>query len=374
MIKKEHRAVLEIIKFGNKKLKNNINNILKDKTLNWLEILGYLCYHKIAGLAYETIVKVVDNVKKLDFPVFLTLYMAHEAQTIRLNEQKEYIKIISSELSKAGIKHVFLKGAVLSNTIFPPGARFLSDIDILVHKNSLSKVKRILSKLGFVQGVYDYKNNTIKKFSKKKVKEFEKNKNETAPFVKMINKSFIKTINVDINFSLDWRSNFSDEAVNYFLNNRKIIYIDKNYPIYSFKEEHVFIHLCNNFYKDAVLLDIITKKKVLELCKFADLYVFIQKFFKKIDIKKIFNDSITYGFDKYVFFTLNYLIKVFPDLLEIKKIKTLYEKYPYIKSEIIYTIFDQYNPKIKMKDRSGVIQRLFSYDIIKNIRFIKSDE
>jgi len=374
MIKKEHRAVLEIIKFGNKKLKNNINNILKDKTLNWLEILGYLCYHKIAGIAYETIVKVISDVKKLDFPVFLTLYITYEAQTIRLNEQKEYIKIISSELSKSDIKHVFLKGAVLSNTIFPPGARFLSDIDILVHKNSLSKVKRVLSGLGFVQGIYDHKNNIIKQFGKEKVKEFEKNKNETAPFVRIINRPFTKTINVDINFSLDWQSNSSNDAVDYFLNNRKIIYIEKNFPVYSLNEEHMFIHLCNNFYKDAALLDIVKKKKVLELYKFTDLYAFIQKFFKKIDIEKIFNDSIAYGFDKYVFFTLTYLIKVFPDLLEIKKFKTLYEKYSYIKSDIIYTIFDQYNTKIKTKDKSDLIQRLFSYDIIKNIRFINSDE
>jgi hypothetical protein len=372
MIKKEHRAVLEIIKFDNKKLKKNINNILKDKILNWLEILGYLCYHKIAGLAYETIVKAVDNVKKLDFSVFLTLYITHEAQTIRLNEQRKYIKIISSALRKAGIKHVFLKGAVLSNTIFPPGARFLSDIDILVHKNSLSKAKRVLSKLGFIQGIYDHKNNIIKKFSKEKVKEFEKNKNETAPLVKMINKPFIKTINVDINFSLDWRPNSSKEAVNYFLNNRKIIYIDNNFPIYSLKEEHMFIHLCNNFYKDAVLFDIVTKKKGLELCKFADLYAFIQKFFKKIDIKKIFNDSITYGFDKYVFFTLTYLIKAFPDLLEIKKIKTLYEKYSHMKDDIMYIIFDQYDPKFKMKDKKDLIERLFSYDIIKNFKIYKS--
>jgi len=370
MIKKEHKAVLEIVKFGNKKIKKSLNKILEDKTLNWIEILGYLCYHKVAGLAYKNIT-VVDNIKKLDFPVFFTLYMIHEAQVIRTKEQREYIKIISSALRKAGIKHVFLKGAVLSNTIFPLGARVFNDIDILVNKNSIPKVKQALSKLCFVQGAYDYKNNLIKKFSKNEIRQFEDNKNETAPFVKIVNKPTIKTVNVDINFSLDWRPNSSKEAVNYFLNNRKIIYIDNNFPIYSLKEEHMFIHLCNNFYKDAVLLDIVRKKKILELCKFADLYVFIQKYFEKIDVKKIFDDSVRYEFDKYVFFTLAYLIEAFPELLVIKNFKSIYEKYSYMNTDIMYTIFDQYNPKFKMKDEEDLIERLFSYDIIKKFEIYK---
>lgn len=69
MIKKEYNAVLEIVKLDNKKKTDKLLAVLEDKTLNWIEVLGYLCYHRVAGLAYETINAV--DVRKLDFPVFL---------------------------------------------------------------------------------------------------------------------------------------------------------------------------------------------------------------------------------------------------------------------------------------------------------------
>lgn len=74
IIKKEHGAVLEIVRLGNKKRDTDkLFAILNDKTLNWIEILGYLCYHRVAGLAYE-VTNAVD-VRKLDFPVFFcTIY------------------------------------------------------------------------------------------------------------------------------------------------------------------------------------------------------------------------------------------------------------------------------------------------------------
>lgn len=369
MIKKEHYAVLEIVKFGNKKSEiDKLLTVLEDKTLNWIEILGYLCYHRVAGLAYETIDAV--NVQKLDFPVFFTLYMIHESQRIRVELQKEYIKSISLALREANIKHVFLKGSVLSNTIYPAGARAFNDIDILVPKNSIHDVKKVLYKLGFLNGKYDYKKGIINEFDQDTITQYINSRGEMAPFVKIVNEPTIKTVNVDINFSLDWGQNGSDEAVNHFLNERVLIPIDNNFSIYSLKKEHLFIHLCSHFYKDSALINVIKKRKVLDLYKFVDIYTFIQTYFEEIDIKRIFDDSVKYGFDKHVFFTLNYTANVFPEILTIKNVDALYQKYNYINDDIMAVIFEQYNPEIKMKDENSLIDRLFSYDIIKNFKYI----
>ncbi|MCL4393143.1 hypothetical protein M1145_03300 [Patescibacteria group bacterium] len=102
--KKEYNAVLEIVKFGNKKI-DRLLKVLDDKTLNWIEVLGYLCYHRVAGLAYEVINPF--DVRNLDFPVFFTIYMVHQSQSIRMEFQKENMKIISSKLCESNIKHVF---------------------------------------------------------------------------------------------------------------------------------------------------------------------------------------------------------------------------------------------------------------------------
>ena len=71
-MKKEYLLILELIKYGNKKT-DKLLELLHDKTLNWIEVLGYLCYHRVIGFAYNTMNSI--GVRKLDFPVFFTMYM-----------------------------------------------------------------------------------------------------------------------------------------------------------------------------------------------------------------------------------------------------------------------------------------------------------
>jgi len=367
MIKKEYNAVLEIVKFGNKKGETDkLLAVLEDKTLNWIEILGYLCYHRVAGLAYEIINAI--NIRKLDFPVFFAIYMIHQSQSIRIELQKGYVKSISSALREANIEHVFLKGAVLSSTIYPVGTRAFNDIDILVSKKSIQKIKNVLYELDFLQGKYDYRKGVVDKFDQDALTQSVNTRGEIAPFVKIVDEKIIKTIDVDVNFSLDWKPDGSDEAVDHFLNERVLTPVDNNFSIYSLKEEHLFIHLCSHFYKDSALIDFVKKRKVLDLYKFVDIYTFIQTYFGRINPEEIFDESVKYGFDRHIFFTLNYIIKVFPDILAIRNVDVLYQKYNYMNADVMTVIFDQYNSEIKMKDKNSLIDRLFSYDIIKNYK------
>jgi len=360
-MKKEHNTVLELVKYGNKKI-DKLLEVLDDKTTNWIEVLGYLCYHRVGGLAYE-IMNSID-VRKLDFPVFFTIYMIHESQGVRTNLQKEYIKIISSKLCEANIKHVFLKGSVLSSTIYPIGARASNDIDILISKKSILKTKNVLNDLEFLQGKYDYKKNEINKAEQEALTESLNTRGEMFPFIKIINEKTLKTIDVDVNFSLDWTPDSSDGAVDYFLEERILIPVGGDFSIYSLKEEHLFIHLCNHLYKDAVILDIVKKRKVLDLYKFVDIYTFIQKYFDQINVEKIYTDSMKYGFDKNVFFTLKYVSVIFPDILEISNVSLLLKKFNYVDDKVMKEIFDQYHPENKLIDNGDLIDRLFSYDIV----------
>jgi hypothetical protein len=361
IIKKEHNAVLEIAKINNAK-NDKLIQILDDKTINWIEVLGYLCYHRIAAIAYERVNSI--NVRKLDFPVFFATYMIHQSQSLRTKIQKEYIKLISSKFSESNIKHVFLKGSVLASTIYPIGTRGSNDIDLLVPKEEIENAKKALYELSFVQGKYNYKNDTIEEFDDYTIEKSIKDRGETAPFIKIINETAIKTLDVDVNFSLDWNPDDTNKAVDNFLQERILIPIDDNNFIYSLKEEHLFIQLCIHLYKDSALLDIVKKRKILDLYKFVDLYSFVQKYFNKINPNKIFEDSVKYGFDKYVFFALNYTIKIFPDITEIENVNILYQKYNYIDENIMTEIFDQQNTKNKLEDTGNLIERLFSYDII----------
>lgn len=359
-MEKEKKVILEILKYNPD---NNLIELLNSKDINWITVLGYLTYHRVAGLAYERINNI--NVRLLDYPFFFTTYMINQAQKIRTIEQANWIKKISNQLIKHNIKHVFLKGSVLNNTLYSFGSRASNDIDILINKSSILKVTKILNELGFVQGKYDYKNSIIKEFSAE-----EKNKSvdtigEIAPFIMISNNPTIKTIDVDVNFSLDWNPNFNEETIDYFLDNR-IMINNGNGPIYSLNYYHNFIELCIHLYKDSSLIDIIKKRKVLDLYKFIDIYYYIKEYFEFIDINEMYEEILKFKLEKYIYFALYYITNIFPDS---KTDKTNYlMKKLKINDDVLNTIFDQYHPDIKMTTNTTVIDRIFSYDLINQYR------
>ena len=130
-MKIERKIIIELLKYENN---NKVLELMKYNP-NWIEILGFLTYHRLAGLTYEKIKNL--NVRNFDYPVYLNTYMINQSQKIRTYEQNKWINIISNELNKKNIRYVFLKGAILNNTLFNYGSRVSNDIDILIEKKSI---------------------------------------------------------------------------------------------------------------------------------------------------------------------------------------------------------------------------------------------
>ena len=357
-MKKEENIILNILKYNTDE---NLKEILKDKNINWIKILGYLTYHRVAGLAYEKINNI--NIRLFDYPVFLTTYLINQAQKIRSSEQHKWISLISKELIKNKINHVFLKGSVLSNTLYNCGSRASNDIDLLINKRDIISTTEILNSLGFKQGKFDYKNNKVIEFSSLEKEEILNKRGETAPFIKTCDIPTMKTIDIDVNFSIDWNPDCNEELIETLLNNKIIIQNETTKDsIYSLCHEHNFIELCIHLYKDSALIDILKKRKVLDLYKFIDVYYFIMKYFEEINLEKLHNTISTYKLDNYIYFTLVHIISIFPDTKTPKIEKLLNLLHP--EKDIINMIFDQYNPKNKLFTHKNILERIFTYDII----------
>ena len=358
-MKVDYDIALELLKYN---LNENIEGSLKRDDINWINILGYLSYHRVIGLVYSKINNI--NVRLLDYPVFFSSYMIYEAQRIRTIEQQKNVSIISDELNKNNIKHVFLKGTILNSILFEYGTRASNDIDILINKKDINKVRSILNNIGFIQGKYDYKNNKIIEYSNDEINNFENNIGETAPFVKISNNPAIKTIDVDVNFSLDWKPEYNEETINNFLDKRILVNNkETGSKIYSLSNEYNFIELCMHFYKDAALIDLVKKRKVIDLYKIIDIYYFIMKYFEEINLEEVCSIIKNNNIDNEIFFTLKYINTLFVDSYT-DKIKQLIENLDYDEN-IVNTIFDQYDNSIKMYTKDSIKDRIFTYDLIK---------
>lgn len=353
-MKIERKIIIELLKYENN---NKVLELMKYNP-NWIEILGFLTYHRLAGLTYEKIKNL--NVRNFDYPVYLNTYMINQSQKIRTYEQNKWINIISNELNKKNIRYVFLKGAILNNTLFNYGSRVSNDIDILIEKKSIPIVTDILNKLGFVQGKYNYKTKTICKFTEKEIEESIRTRGETAPFVKKTNIPEIETIDIDINFSIDWKPT-DDEIVNDFLNNRILIVKNDNVSIFSLNHYHNFIELCIHLYKDCSLIDIVKKRKVLDLYKFVDIYYYLKKYETEIHMNTLYEIIKKYKLAKYIYFALKYITEIFPDIKRVE-LENLLKKIE--KDNTLNTIYDQNNPSIKMKTNAKILDRIFSYNVI----------
>ena len=346
-MKVDYDIALELLKYN---LNENIESSLKRDDINWINILGYLSYHRVIGLVYSKINNI--NVRLLDYPVFFSSYMIYEAQRIRTIEQQKNVSIIS------------VKGTILNSILFEYGTRASNDIDILINKKDINKVRSILNNIGFIQGKYDYKNNKIIEYSNDEINNFENNIGETAPFVKISNNPAIKTIDVDVNFSLDWKPEYNEETINNFLDKRILVNNkETGSKIYSLSNEYNFIELCMHFYKDAALIDLVKKRKVIDLYKIIDIYYFIMKYFEEINLEEVCSIIKNNNIDNEIFFTLKYINTLFVDSYT-DKIKQLIENLDYDEN-IVNTIFDQYDNSIKMYTKESIKDRIFTYDLIK---------
>lgn len=358
IVNKEQKIIIELLKYNDDSINNEL--VLKNTDINWINILGYLSYHRIAGLAFEKINKI--GARSFDYPFYLTLYMINSAQKQRTIEQNKWINIIAEKLDQQKIDYVFLKGAILNNTIFKYGERVSNDIDILVKKESINKLENIFNSIGFIEGKYDYSSKKIIEFT-----NFEKNssilsRGEMAPFVIKNDNDFIETINLDINFSIDWLPDNND-IVNYFLKNKIKVKKYDGKSVYSLNYNDNLIELCVHFYKDASLIDIIKKRKILDLYKFIDIYYFIKIYNNNFDINQLYNEIKKYKLEKYVYFSLFYVISIFPDCNS-KKIRKLMRMIKQDKREL-NTIFDQSNESIEMITKTTIKNRIFQYNILK---------
>lgn len=361
MNKTEKDFIVEIIKFNINKEK--IEKLIKSNKINWINVLGFISYHRISGLVYEKIKSI--NVRLLDFPVFFSTYMINQAQKCRNEYQLNEIKKISKKIEQNNIKYVFLKGSILNHTIFEPGTRTSNDIDILISKNSIKITTEILKDLGYTQGKYNYKKKTIENFNDSDLDESLKLKGETCPFVKIANETALETVDVDLNFSLDWTSNYNQEMIDEILNNRVKIELDETNVIYSANVYDNIIQLCTHLYKDTVLIDIVKKRKVFDLYKFIDIYYYISLNYKNINFNVLKEKIRLFNAEQYVYFALKYLSEIFNDFNN-EEIVSLMEYLQGIirNPKILDTIFDQYNIDKKSTTTIHIRDRIFEYNII----------
>ena len=198
----EYELILDLIQFKN----YDLFDIRKyrDKAINWEKVGGQLLSHRLGSLFYYSIMSLnIEKELRVPEELMAAFGQIYEFQCLRLEARNKTLLELSSYLNDNRIKHAFLKGSVLSSTLYPAGTRASNDIDILIHPQDISVCEKSLKDMGFIQGEYDYVNNRVIRFSRKEIIFRRMNWGEIASFVKRVGLPGLEYVFIDINFSLD---------------------------------------------------------------------------------------------------------------------------------------------------------------------------
>lgn len=270
-LKQEHELVLALSQFRNPD-KEKILGILGGH-IDLAEVLGHLAYNRTAGIAYHVL-------RTIEAPTFnrefeMALYLTHQVQLLRTSAHRKFVSQLAKAMNESGIPHAFLKGSILANSIYPPGCRISSDIDILLNAHHLTECSNVFKQLGFVQGFHDENRNEVIPATRKELINYRMNFGEVVPFRKVVDEPGINLIEVDINFSLDWMPHGTEDAVAKFIEQSDLYEFDEGDKISSLPTEYFLAHLCVHLFKEARVITWVEWQRDLGLYKFVDIYGFL---------------------------------------------------------------------------------------------------
>lgn len=296
---KENKFVLQLCKF-----EENSSCLLEaylgKQELNLPYILGQLQFNRVGGIAYAVLNR-HKLLKELHREVRNSLRTTYENNWVKTERFREAEAYLAQLLHGACFRYALLKGAYLVQ-LYPQGFRTSNDIDVLIAEKDLTAIETLLKKAGFYQG--NVRNDVFEPASRMEIISSRINRGETVPWIKEVNWSGQKFIEIDLNFSLDYKSNNSIDLVGDFLERSRPDIHTSNGDLFTLSTVDFFIQLCTHLYKEASTMAWIEMKRDLSLYKFVDIYLFINRFFNDGFIEELGITAEQIGVTKECLYTI----------------------------------------------------------------------
>lgn len=282
---------------------------------------------------------------------------------IRTKERYRECKTIFEEFERANIRYAVIKGAVLSEAAYgDPYSRCSNDIDILVDREDIDSVKRILEIRNFIQGHMTEKG--IERYNRKELLFQLTMSHQTAQFIKVNDNKMLPYINIDINVDILWGESRKKIDMGLVLEYSMSTDIC-NVSVRKLKPEMEFISLCLHHYKDMNSIYLLSGGS-LKLSLFCDIYFYLVNV--SINFDQLCTLSQLMDVSQYIYYCLYYTNVIFDN----DKISAISNMFYSLQAEQLLNQFgladwEQQEWKIDFFDR------LFMDDIYKYFNEILSD-
>lgn len=250
------------------------------------------------------------------------------------------------------IPYAVIKGTVLSQELYGGiHYRKSGDIDLLVSRNHIDEIKRIILENGFIQGRVTEKG--LEPFTRRELLFQTTMSHQAAPFIKETGNPLCPYINVDINMDILWGESSRKADMDFVLKNTLPIPIC-GIAVPKLFCEMEFISLCLHHYKDMNSIYLLCGGS-LKLSLFCDIYFYVIRC--RPDIKTLKAICEQLDVSDYIYYCLYYTNQIFADDVLNPYLNALHTS----KSDSILNVFGLAKDEIRTWDISFA-ERLFLLD------------
>lgn len=271
------------------------------------------CNMDIDELVIDEMIK-QDMVELLASEMFIGVDSSYETiAKIKCQKNKSYYDFIYNELKPIFVElnnldYALTKGLLIalygySNVEY----RGTSDVDILVDKNDVAKVSKILKKFGFRQGFID-EDGVFVEYQREQVLFFLTQTHQMAPYFKRTGNRIYPYVCVDVNFDLLWgETNFKVNVKDFLLNPHFKLFNDVR--IKCLDLEKCVLHLCLHNYKENNSLYLLCNENCFKLRRYFDTMMLLMN--DEFDMMRFVNLVEKYDICEYVYYSLYYAHFIF---------------------------------------------------------------
>lgn len=307
--------------------------------IDWEYIFNVTYKNKIHLLVFSNLKRFkIDNkrYKKYADIVCQLSYINKIKLEKKYDELQLFLNTISDE-----VDIVPVKGAIMIKDIYRDfGVRSTNDFDFLIRRCDVSKIDKILSDLGYVQGDYNRFTGEIKEFSPEKKILYKTKMYNLLPYVKKFGDIALDCMVFDISHSLDFSLNEKpiDEMISNAENHNGMLYL---------KPEHFFVHMCCHHYREASHASWIMLGNDLNLIKFCDVREYVLNNMNEDSIRNAILFAQKYGLEKAIYFTIYFLKEIYCDGYEDGILNSL----GIVDTEFLYQYGENEYDKIKTRKK-----------------------
>jgi hypothetical protein len=318
MNREELKPEWQLVLLGSITLDNQMGQKFQEileKPLNWSEVMFQLVTHRSLNMFYYNL-RQFDRVGQLEKELQRLL----DTQWFVYGERNRYyltkLSEILREFEKYNLVVPILKGNLLASTVYPAlEARIFNDLDLLMKIEDVGPVTKALEGIGYIQGHYDEEKKTIVEATRKEKMLQQMASHELQEFQKLGDSAFAKLIQADVNHDILWKGNCPYKIPTKDLIDRAIAIQINDAKGYMLDYIDNIIQLSCHLYKEATLMMWISDLRDLKIYKFADLHMYIRKFFSQIDWDQLIERVRGYGIEKIVYYNFHYIELMFGELV-----------------------------------------------------------